>query len=155
MQFVIFWNIEWLKKRLGAQPLSGRETYLYLFCWLALFTFSYLASINEPDDYFPDPFFNHLVLAIPLAGLLYAWLCNGGYKGKQFFTRVISMGWVMTMRVLVFSLPVFLLAGLAPMEQSGYIQETLMAILDLVIFWRLGHHISQLSTPTPVSPEEN
>lgn len=41
MQFVVFWNINWLKQRLRKKPLSGRETYLYTLCWLALLTLGF------------------------------------------------------------------------------------------------------------------
>ncbi|WP_152558919.1 hypothetical protein [Endozoicomonas numazuensis] len=143
MQFVVFWNINWLKERLRKEPLSGRETYLYTFCWLAFLTLGFFPE-NINDSFIHSGWLEVIELAIPAFAIFYAWLCNGGRKGEQFWTRLISIGWVVTMRTLVFSLPLFLVLSFAPMEQSEFIYETAATLVGLFIIWRLGRHIENL-----------
>ncbi len=143
MQFVVFWNIEWLKQRLSQKPLNGREIYIYCFCWLVLFSLSCFNSIPANEDTL-STIFCYLDRAIPLAGLFYAWLGNGGKNGRDFISRFISLGWVVTMRALVFFLPVFFILGFAPMEQSALLFETAETLTSLFIIWRISHHIVQL-----------
>ncbi|MRI32855.1 hypothetical protein EOPP23_07635 [Endozoicomonas sp. OPT23] len=143
MQFVVFWNINWLKQRLCQKPLSGREFYIYSFCWLILLSLSFFGTpVIEKDPV--TTIFLYLEFAIPVTGLLYAWLCNGGPQGQDFISRFISIGWVVTMRIMVFSLPIFFVLAFAPMEESDLMFETAGTLSGLFIIWRLGHHIEQL-----------
>ncbi|WP_062262863.1 hypothetical protein [Endozoicomonas arenosclerae] len=143
MQFVVFWNIDWLKDRLKKQPLTGRETYIYAFCWLAFLTLGFFPE-NINDSFTHSGWLEIIELLIPVIAIFYAWLCNGGRKGEQFWTRLISIGWVVTMRTLVFSLPIFLTLALAPMEQSEVINESAATLVGLFIIWRLGVHMEAL-----------
>ncbi|WP_422136797.1 hypothetical protein [Endozoicomonas sp. ALD040] len=143
MQFVVFWDINWLKERLRKKPLSGRETYLYAICWLAFLTLAFFpGSINDRSAH--SVWLEAIELLIPVIAIFYAWLCNGGLQGEQFWTRLISIGWVVTMRALVFSLPIFLILAFAPMEQSELIFESVATLVSLFIIWRLGSHIEGL-----------
>ncbi|WP_257275616.1 MULTISPECIES: hypothetical protein [unclassified Endozoicomonas] len=143
MQFVVFWNINWLKERLRQKPLSGQETYLYLLCWLVFLTLFFFPE-NINDSFSHSGWLEVIELSIPFIAIFYAWLCNGGRQGEQFWTRLISIGWVVTMRTLVFCLPVFLILALAPMEQSELIYESAATLAGLFIIWRLGSHIEGL-----------
>jgi hypothetical protein len=153
MQFVVFWNIDWLKQRLRDRPLSGKETYIYTFCWLAFLTVVYFSD-KPGTDSTGSLVLEYIDAAIPLAGILYAWLCNGGLKGRDFWTRFISLGWVVTMRVLVFSLPLFFVLAFAPMEQSAVLNESAAILVGLFLIWRLGYHMEQLHCD-PLNPENH
>ncbi|WP_252178260.1 hypothetical protein [Endozoicomonas sp. 4G] len=143
MQFVVFWNINWLKQRLRKKPLSGRETYLYTLCWLALLTLGFFSESTH-DNFSHSGWLEAIECSAPFIAIFYVWLCNGGRQGEQFWTRLISIGWVVTMRMLVFSLPLFLILALAPIEQSDLIFESVATLVGLFIIWRLGSHIEGL-----------
>ena len=144
MRFVVCWDIEWLKRRLQQKPLSRREAITYIACWLTLYALCFLLETSPDEISNSWPFIASELLLI-LLGTYYAWICNLGQNGQHFWSRLIAIGWVLTMRIMVFSFPLFLILALAPMEQSGMIHEIAASLLAFLFIWRLGIHFRNLN----------
>jgi hypothetical protein len=96
------------------------------------------------------------VVLILIAGLQAAYRANGGAVGRDLAGRLLALGWVIGMRMILLWLALILLvmvlaiaAAATRRELSGPTLEISAAVVillaNLVFFWRLAHHLKELS----------
>ena len=150
------WSTAHVRTQLASGPMSEAKTFLYFlaitaFDWLQ-FTAFRLSRSSEPIP--PWNYFDAwLALAITIAALVYLFLCNGGTRGAHFLYRYFPLSVVVGWKVVVASLVVLpvakmLLSGVSP-NVSGWSLSATVATLNLVMFYRIGHHLKCLGREGP------
>ena len=158
------WNIKALKKELVANALTESQVFAYFLAVLTLETLTFQLTVLFPGtgeagiwDYVG--FAGSVVFT--LGGTLVAYRQNGGSAGKGFLGRYFPLLWVLTVRFLVFLLPLLVLA-MIPMV---YFSEALLGtdaagedfaalsiyvvmlswVWFLVFYYRLAVHIRDVA----------
>lgn len=147
-----FWNIESLKRDLVFDGLGDRESFLYLL-WLGSVTAAlYAIPFGEEN------LWDHIdsVVGIAAIGIGTYWLyrCNGGAEGSEFLARWVSLSWVFGIRftVVAIGVVVVLLVGIEFVfpgtirEESTPVESAGAALVEVVYYWRLGHHVRAVSS---------
>lgn len=105
-----FWKLDALKTQLAGQGLTQHQIYCYILVYVAL-----TAIGVELTNYFPSESPNVWTYAqsvlnvlIPVLGTILIFRANGGASGVQFAARYFSIGFVVTVRFLVFLVPVMI-----------------------------------------------
>ena len=121
------WNIQTLKKKLAKQGLTEAQTFSYFLAVLTLETFVFqLAALFPETD--PTDVWDYVeyvgALIFTVGGTLLAYKANGGASGRQFLTRYFPLMWVLTIRFLVFMIPILIVAGLLMFGFSDTLFDT-------------------------------
>ena len=147
-----FWRIEKLKTELVAHPLSERETLPYLVVFVGL---------SAAVGYIPQTMSNvwdglgaAWSVALAVVATIYIYRQNGGAGGQHFLQRYFAIGWVVAIRWLV----VFILATVAfygtlaavgaDTESTHWYDFLFLAVVEAVIYWRIGYHVRDLAQRT-------
>lgn len=158
-----WWNLKELKSELSQGTLAQPEAFKYV---LAQSICAALAIGGAPSE-----------TALRWAPLAYAVLAgcgvahcyrrNGAARGSDFVSRLISLGWVVGIRVAVAWFAIALVVGIAvAFWMASQAEKTAQMTVDLVktllglaavafVCWRIGTHMADLRQgPTaPVAPE--
>ncbi len=107
------WNIKALKKELAANALTESQVFAYFLAVLTLETLTFQLTALFPGtgetniwDYVG--FAGSVVFTV--AGTLIAYRMHGGSAGQGFLGRFFPLMWVLTVRFLVFLLPLLAVA---------------------------------------------
>jgi hypothetical protein len=95
-------------------------------------------------------------VVILVGGLRLAYRANGGAEGLDLAGRLLSIAWVLGLRLMVLWLAffalVFILAGVAAVfnrelsdSAIGIVAWTFALMASLIFFWRLAHHMRDVS----------
>ena len=108
------WDIKALKKKLVTQSLTEAQVFAYFLAVLTLDTLMYQLSTlfpgTEPTDVWD--YVEYVVTVIfTVGGTLVVYRANGGASGRQFLLRYFPLMWVLTIRFLVFMIPILIVAG--------------------------------------------
>lgn len=145
-----FFNINGIKK----QFIEGKFTDKDLLPYLIISIVFYIV-LTEINYYFPvnaniaDYTMTLLSLIISITGILYAYHCNGRGEGKDFASKFFSIGFVVLIRFLVFSIPLFFLIiifeGVRFHDQeeipTTFFQVIILSIWEALYFYRTAKHI--------------
>ena len=159
-----FWNIKALKKELVANALTESQVFAYFLAVLTLETVTFqLATLfpgtGDTDVWDYVGFVGSVVFTV--GGTLVAYRQNGGSAGRGFLVRYFSLLWVLTVRFLVFLLPLLVLA-MIPMvyfsealfgtdaEGEDFAALSMYVVLlswvwFLVFYYRLAVHIREVA----------
>ncbi len=149
------WSTAHVKMQLASGPMSEGKTFLYFlaimgFDWLQFTAFRLSRSSG------PIPAWNYFdawfAFAIALAGLVYLFLCNGGTRGAHFLYRYFPLSVVVGWKFVVASFVVLpavemSLRGTSP-SVIGWSLSAALVVVNLVMFFRIGHHLKGLSRET-------
>lgn len=144
-----FWNIEKLKKTLQKGPLTEAEAFKYLFVTTIAWCMGYI-QFGEYNIF--DVYFSLILVVLEILGLIYAYKCNGGAKGKNFLQIYISIAWVVSIRwivlVMIPCLAIYITALViySTVPEVTTLQDIIFSSLLLIsYFWLLGKHIKDLA----------
>lgn len=108
------WNIKALKKNLGTKALTEAETFWYFFAVITLETLFYNMTSLFPGDE-PLEVWDYVeylgAVIFTLGGTYVVYRANSGASGRQFLSRYFPLMWVLTIRFLVFMIPILFVAG--------------------------------------------
>jgi hypothetical protein len=80
--------------------------------------------------------------------LVYLFLCNGGTRGAHFLYRYfplsVVVGWKFVAVSPVALLAVKVLLSEASPNVSGWSLSAALVALNLIMFYRIGHHLKEL-----------
>jgi hypothetical protein len=121
------WNIKALKKELAANTLTEPQLFVYFLAMLTLETLMFeldplFPSTGDTDVWDYAYFVGSVVFTV--GGTLVAYRMNGGSAGRGFLVRYFPLMWVLTVRFLVFMLPLLVLA----MIPVAYFSEALFGM---------------------------
>ena len=143
-----FWHIEKLKSEMAARPLSEREALPYLVVSVALN--SAVAFIPQTTHNVWDGLGAASSVLLAVVGTIYIYRQNGGAEGQHFLQRYFAVGWVVSVRwfaVLILVTVAFygtLAAVGADIESTHWYDFLFLAVVEAVIYWRIGHHVRDL-----------
>ncbi len=146
-----------LKRKLKKRTLSDREAVVYLvvYSFLLGLAFAFLTgTTDECSDAdlaaWDDEVFSLVFSCIPIAGIYYVYVANGGKTGFDLIQKYFVLGWVVSIRFLVVFLPLSLATIFVSAQVFGngcedriqyYPQYVLSILGGVVYFQRLGRHI--------------
>jgi len=137
IQLLKFFNISSLKSDISSGALTQKEIFSY---WLATTILLCLGVV--PFGYEPSSvlWVNWLLCcAINLIGLRKCYLANGGSSGVAFSDKLVSLGWVVSVRgALMLLLPLFI-AGIVILAVMGVVLG-----IDESRFQLLGEYIGSV-----------
>ena len=144
-----FWRIDKLKAQLQQGDLPQREQFQYFLAMQVLVALA-TAPVSAANNY--DWIAWGIVILVTVLGVLYWYRCNNADSGSRFLERVMSIGFVVTVRLFVLLMLPALLLYLLVLEFFLEIpQETTLAdvalytILEIVLLWRIGDHIRHVA----------
>lgn len=150
-----FWRIEKLKNEMAARPLSEREVLPYLVVTVALY--SAVGYIPQTAQNVWDGLGAGWSVLLAAVGTIYIYRQNGGAGGQHFLQRYFAVGWVVAIRWLV----VVILAAIAffgtlaavgaDTESTHWYDFLFLAVVEAVIYWRIGYHVRDLAQRTTVA----
>lgn len=143
-----FWRIEKLKAAMAARPLSEREVLPYLIASIALSTA--VSHLPQTSQNVWDTLGAVWSVLLVVVGSLYIYRQNGGANGQHFLQRYFAIGWVVTLRWLVFlAVGVAFYGALSAMEaeteETAWHHFLFLAVAETVVYWRIGHHVRDLA----------
>ena len=144
-----FWRIEKLKTEMAARPLSEREALPYLVVFVALS--SAVAYIPQTTHNVWDGLGAVWSVLLAALGTIYIYRQNGGGGGQHFLQRYFAVGWVVVVRLIVVLILVAvafygtLAAVGADTESTHWYDFLFLAVVEAVIYWRIGHHVRDLA----------
>jgi hypothetical protein len=148
-----FWKIEKLKEDLSAGPLPEAESVKYVVAQEVLYALGMVPFLGVEDNNVWDVADGLVYLFLVLAGVLYAYSCNGRAKGRDFMQRYFAVGWVAGIRWMVMVLLPALVAygvalglyyGEAMPESMTPAEVVFLNVLCATYFWMLGRHLKDL-----------
>lgn len=105
------WDVKTLKKKLSTQALTEAQTFTYFLAVLTLETVLFqLVSLfpgTESTDVWDYVEYAGAVI-FTVGGTLVVYRANGGAAGRQFLVRYFPLMWVLTIRFLVFLIPILI-----------------------------------------------
>ena len=152
-----FWNIERLKSDLVVGPLSERQIFPYFIIFIGLSTAT--AYFSEGVSGTWDWIDAISSLTITVFGTFYIYRRNGGGHGRHFLQRYFAIGWVVSIRWIVFcvgALIPFAIAlvacGIKTTEGTQWYEVAFLALAMVLLYWRIGHHVVSV-TPSTIRSE--
>ena len=108
------WNIKALKKNLSTQALTEAQTFWYFFAVLTLDTLFFQMATLFPGDE-PLTLWDYVeyvgAVIFTVGGTFVVYRANDGASGRHFLSRYFPLIWVLTVRFLVFMIPILIVAG--------------------------------------------
>ena len=143
-----FWRIRELVRILTERDLTESETFRYFFAnWV-------LVTIATSD---PSPNWNAwdttgaiASVVVTVAGLVWCYKNNGGANGSGFLQRMMSILWVMSIRVIAIGLSLLVVAMLVAEGLGVITDETqwwdtlLLFVMEVVIYARTAFHLKTI-----------
>ena len=144
-----FWRIQALKQELVAGSLSDRQVLPYLVAWSAFSTLV-LSLPNGPQNTW-DIASNGWSVFLAVAGTIYVYLRNGGIAGQDLLPRILTISWVVSLRILSgLTCIIVIYVGVADLvsevpENTTWQEAVVFSLAETLVYWRTGHHISAVA----------
>lgn len=152
-----------LKRKLRERTLNDREAVVYLIVYSFLLVLGFGMATGTTDECsnadlaaWDYEVFSLVFACIPIAGIYYVYVANGGKTGFDLIQKYYVLGWVVGIRFLVVFLPLSLATILVSAQVFGngcedrvqyYPQYILSTLGSVVYFQRLGRHIRDTRNP--------
>ncbi len=159
---MIFWNVEKLAGQLKQGELSSKQKLRYLlvvFVFLGITPYAYLGEAYNAA-YGLEVL---VVLFATIWGILYCHEANEEGDGKDFFERFICIGVPVGVRIMVISLPAYLILsslfvfftpiGYGAGFQYDYGDVLFTVIIEVVFYWQVRKWIRLIATPAHMNYE--
>ena len=140
-----------IKERLRSRSVSDKEALPYLILWVGLTALVCSFSVGEGLNAWK--FASGCVeVVFAVAGILYAYECNGGDEGFDLLLKYVLIGWIVSFRCLIVLIPIFVVFFVAGMalgfhqessgpSESGPFEFVSGLVLDIIVYQRIGRHI--------------
>lgn len=145
-----FWNIERLKSDLVREQVSERDIFLYMITWIWLPFVTSAPSLASAGAGNPSSLDYWLAALLHLIGLSWAFLAQGGGLGPDCPRRILSVGWVVAVRINLVLIPLGVAIGCVtakPFGVNGPVPSTMVLVSQatlILYYWRLGVHLKDL-----------
>ena len=156
-----FWKIEKLQEDIKSNEFSEKDRFIYALIFLTLATASIEFEIWLPSGNLNiwDGVTSISCFLIGTAGMIFAFVANGGSNGKDFLGRYFSIGFVLFIKLMVLIIPISGVVYAIEMQVYGaYVEYTTAysAVAIIVLFaaycWRVYKHIGDVNRSQPTEP---
>ncbi|HSV54861.1 MAG TPA: hypothetical protein VLJ57_22250 [Burkholderiaceae bacterium] len=154
-----FWRIDKLKQDLVSAPLSERHGLYYLLISMPMA--AAVSLFPAEAAHAPDYVGAALDWAITVAGLLYAFVRNGGDAGRHFVQRFLAIGIVTTIRWVATIGPALIVVVVAYAYLLKRTNEEAFALFyglwwpaEIFLWWQVGRHIRDVARAHYVKNED-
>ena len=151
---MIFWDVEELKKqiRIGALTEWNCFKYLLLFLTINALGLELICYFPVEESNYWDYAASVLNVLVVFFGTIFAFHANGGKNGEKFLEKYLSIGFVISIRFLVYCIPVYILYASFYFYELYEINATLTEVVDLLplfiwyslMYWRIAVHIKKI-----------
>ncbi|CAM3013387.1 MULTISPECIES: hypothetical protein [Vibrio] len=142
------WNINQLKQDIKRNQLTETDRFIYLFIYLLFMTITIEILSFAPDRYeFNEWYLTSFIanLIILFIGTYATYHVNGGNNGFDFLGKYFSLGFVVTVRFIVFLIPIAFVNSLvfSTHLESGKtfstegLETMLYIIWNALLYWYL------------------
>jgi hypothetical protein len=159
---LIYWKVEKLKSELIQHGLSQQLLFIYILISACAYQiFSEVGNLYSQQTSDPHQFSQSVAgLIIIVAGTCLCYYSNGGKSGRQFAERYFSLGLVVSIRFLVFLIPLLLVPAIAwgvykgltgAVEHAALHEipaDVLGVVWSMAFYWRLSVHIGHVAKAT-------
>lgn len=124
-----FWDIDGLKDELINRTLAESTKFTYLFVYVLAMTYYMFEpglAVEEATSDARQYWANIVFTIVVIGGTLVAYVANGGSTGKNFADRYFSLGFLSLIRVLAFSMPVFVIVAALALEPGTKLNALLI-----------------------------
>ena len=165
-----FFKYQPLKRKLKERTLTDREAVVYLIVYSVLIGLAFAIQTGTTDECsdadlaaWDDEVFSLVFACIPIAGIYYVYVANGGKTGFDLIQKTFVLGWVVSIRFLVIFLPLSLATILVSAQVFGngcedriqYFPQYILSTLGSVVYFqRLGRHIRDTRNPAMESRKD-
>lgn len=146
-----FWKIEKLKESIRENKLTEKQRFIYLILYVVLgaICLEVMAYIPTENPNKWDIVNNILNVLIPSIGTYFSYKSNGADSGNDFIGKYFSICFVLSIRFLVYLVPILILYFLYYFYayqteeeiQTNFIDVIPFSIWHAAIYWRLCFHI--------------
>ncbi|MFZ2631327.1 MAG: hypothetical protein WA081_09425 [Desulfosalsimonadaceae bacterium] len=140
-----------LKEKLRERALTDREALPYFIIFLTLMALA--SSFSTSDEMNKWDYISGVVsLIISIGGVLYAYFQNGGPDGYDFIQKYVVLGWVITIRSILFFIPVIIILFIIGYfldifkRSTSLFDVVVIAVIEIVIYERIGRHIKDTNS---------
>ncbi|MBR9875587.1 hypothetical protein L3V31_15785 [Vibrio sp. J1-1] len=134
-----FWNIEALKRDIVGGRLTEKDRFVYALIYIVFSaaTYEYFQGTNTEYSNLWDKIEAIANVVVVLAGTYFTYRANGANNGRDFLGRYFSLGFVVTIRFLVFLFPIVILRLMyeSPFGVENEATVTTPFGVSLVILW--------------------
>ncbi len=151
-----FWKIDKLKEEIKAGKLTEKDRFLYaliyiVFGAIGMETMMLLPLENGNIWDFAESIFNVFIVLI---GTIFAFNANGSNDGTDFLGKYFSIGFVMAIRFLVYTIPLLIMLfvyyffafGEEEKIPTNAIEVIPFIIWYAALYWRICVHIRQVNS---------
>ena len=135
-----------LKEKLKSRTLSDREALPYLIAFAGLAAAVYLFPSTDGSNVW-DWIGGGISVVLAVAGVIYAYLCNGGKQGFDLIQKYVVIGWVVAVRCILIFIPCAIvlyilgeLLGVVTVETNWY-DTIILVLFEVILYQRIGRHI--------------
>jgi uncharacterized membrane-anchored protein YitT (DUF2179 family) len=146
-----FWNLKALKKEFVCGQLPERKTFAYILATTVVYAVALqIISLSPSEPTIWDWLFASLDVAIVAFGTYLAYKANGSDAGRDFASRYFALGWVITIRIFLLSLPLIFVGVIVAgrwgdrAAESDWEGAVIGLIFEVVLYWQLVHHFGTL-----------
>lgn len=156
-----FFSLRKLKKELQEAPLTEKQTLPYLIAWLVSYALSiqitswvtsFFGGIAETRYNLWDYLGSAFAIISIIIGTLWLFHKNHGDKGYYFIQRYLAIGWVASVRYMIFGSLLYVLIflflaqyGYNFDDSTGFNGFAFCLVLEVLYFWYLGKHIADVA----------
>ncbi|MCX7009246.1 MAG: hypothetical protein NTY53_18710 [Kiritimatiellaeota bacterium] len=139
-----FVKIEPLKQKLREQTLTEREALPYYIILMAGVTLMPLFARPASDL---SSVLTFACTALVVLGIIYSYDKNGGRSGSDFILKSVTLGWVLSIRLLAFVIPLALGIGMLksilglPINETSWVEMVFSPAITCVYYALLGRHL--------------
>ena len=141
-----FVNYGPIKERLRSRSVSDKEALPYLVLCAGLTAL--VCGFPITKGFNPWDFASACVSVVfAIAGILYAYECNGGDKGFDLALKYVLIGWIVSIRCHIVIVPTLVVFSIAVMalgilqESNGPFEFVSGLVVEIVFYQRIGRHI--------------
>lgn len=156
-----FWNINQLKEDIRTNKLTESKRFKYAIVTLAVFAIGMESRVSLENINIWDDISSISIILIQIVGIFFAYKANNGSMGTDFLGRYFAIYFVVSIRFLVFVIPVIigvLLYYFYAFDFEEGIPSTSVDTIPFIIwtgilYWRVYVHIKQVNSHE-LSPAE-
>lgn len=156
-----FWKIEKLKEDIRNNSLTESERFKYAIVTFTVLAMSTEARLDSENLNVWDDISSISNILIVVIGTIFAYRANFASKGSDFLGKYFSIWFVVSIRFLVYLLPVisgvliyqFYTFGLEEDVQLTAVTTIPFILWNAIFYWRVCFHMKQVNSGGFVSSE--